>query len=86
MKQSENRYCQQAVDSVKIVPSCPTSKKEWDKAAQEKNCIRIAFMQSCSSVEQFEYHCVMNGYRNETLEVCAPSRIIFGKVLIFISH
>lgn len=83
LQQSENRYCQQAVDSVKIVPSCPTSKKEWDKAAQNKNCISIATLQKCSSVEQFVYHCVMNGYRNETLEVCAPSRIIFGHCVEF---
>lgn len=82
-QQSENRYCQEAVDSVKIVSSCPTSKKEWDIAAQKKNCIRIAFLQNCSSVEQFEYHCVINGYRNETLEVCAPSRIIFGHCVEF---
>lgn len=84
MQQSENRkYCPEAVDSVKIVSSCPTTKKEWGIAAQKKNCIRIAFLQNCSSVEQFEYHCVINGYRNETLEVCAPSRIIFGKGFYF---
>lgn len=84
MQESENRkYCPEAVDSVKIVSSCPTTKKEWGIAAQKKNCIRIAFLQNCSSVEQFEYHCVINGYRNETLEVCAPSRIIFGKGFYF---
>lgn len=83
-QQSENRkYCPEAVDSVKIVSSCPTTKKEWGIAAQKKNCIRIAFLQNCSSVEQFEYHCVINGYRNKTLEVCAPSRIIFGHCVEF---
>lgn len=77
------RYCQEAVNSVQIVESCPTSKTEWDAAARKKNCSRIALQQDCSSVEQFQYHCVINGYRNETLEVCAPTRIIFGYCVEF---
>lgn len=63
--------------------SCPTSKKEWDIAARKKNCSKIASHQKCSSVEKFQYHCVLNGYRNETLEVCAPSRVIFGISFIY---
>lgn len=84
MQLCRGRYCQEAVNSVQIVESCPTSKTEWDAAARKKNCSRIALQQDCSSVEQFQYHCVINGYRNETLEVCAPTRIIFGKLLIVI--
>lgn len=72
-------YCKDAVDSVEIVTSCPTSKREWDIAARKKNCERIASRQKCDSVEKFKYHCVINGFRNEMVEVCAPSRIIFGK-------
>lgn len=75
---SEARYCPKAVSSIKYVVSCPTSKTEWDTAASKKNCSRLASHQNCSSVEQFKYHCVINGFRNATLEVCAPSRIIFG--------
>lgn len=82
MQLCRGRYCQEAVNSVQIVESCPTSKTEWDAAARKKNCSRIALQQDCSPVEQFQYHCVINGYRNETLEVCAPTRIIFGKLLI----
>lgn len=85
MCKSENIYCQEAVDSVEIVKSCPTSKTEWDNAARRKNCSGIALHQDCSPVEKFQYHCVINGYRNETLEVCAPSRIIFGKVFLLIT-
>lgn len=58
--------------------SCPTSKIEWDIAARKKNCSRIASQQNCAPVEKFKFHCVINGYKNETLEVCAPSRVIFG--------
>lgn len=75
---SVNSYCQEAVDSVTIVGSCPTTKEGWDAAARRKNCSKIASTQKCSDVDQFVYHCVINGYRNVTLEVCAPLRIIFG--------
>lgn len=80
---SEARYCQEAVATVALVASCPTSKFEWDTAARKKNCSRIASQQSCAPVEKFKYHCVINGYGNETLEVCAPSRIIFGHCVVF---
>lgn len=76
-------YCQEAVDSVKIVEFCPTSKAEWDNAARMKNCDEKALKQNCSTVDRFVYHCVINGYRNVTLEVCAPTRIIFGHCVEF---
>lgn len=77
------RYCQEAVNSVQIVEFCPTLETEWAAAARKKNCSRIAMQQDCSLVELFQYHCVVNGYRNETLEVCAPRRIIFGHCVEF---
>nr|XP_034322260.1 uncharacterized protein LOC105328165 isoform X2 [Crassostrea gigas] len=77
------RYCQEAVNSAESVSSCPTSNKEWENAARKKNCSKIASQQNCSTVEKFQYHCVINGYRNETLEVCAPSRMIFGHCVEF---
>ncbi|XP_052710295.1 uncharacterized protein LOC128184751 isoform X1 [Crassostrea angulata] len=80
---SENRYCQEAVESVTTVGSCPTTKAGWDAAAHRKNCSRIASTQKCSDVDKFVYHCVINGYRNQTLEVCAPLRIIFGHCVEF---
>lgn len=85
MHKSKARYCQEAVASVALVGSCPTSKIEWDTAARKKNCSRIASQQKCAPVEKFRYHCVINGFGNETLEVCAPSRIIFGVSVISIS-
>lgn len=76
---SQNIYCEEAVKSVKIVTSCPTSKTEWDIAAFRKNCSGIASRQICvKKNEKFQYHCVINGMRNKLVEVCAPTRIIFG--------
>lgn len=81
---SQNRYCEEAVNSVKNVTSCPTSKTEWDIAALRKNCSGIASGQNCvNAIEKFQYHCVINGLRDKLIELCAPTRIIFG---IFYSY
>lgn len=80
---SQNRYCPEAVASVKVVDSCPTSKTEWDVAARKKDCGRMASKQTCTTVEKFQYHCVVNGLRSKLLEVCAPTRIIFGHCVEF---
>lgn len=78
---NQNIYCKEAVQSVEKVSSCPTSKEEWDKAASRKNCREKALKQNCTIPEKFVYHCVINGYGNATLEVCAPERIILGNIL-----
>lgn len=80
---SQDRYCQEAVNSVESVEFCPTSKAEWDRAASKKKCSTIAPHQDCDSVEKFKYHCVINGHRNKLVEVCAPTRIIFGHCVEF---
>lgn len=63
---------------------CPTSTQEWDKAASEKNCSKKAAQQTCTDPKKFLYHCVINGYQNETLEVCAPQKLIIGLYIFFI--
>lgn len=68
---------------MKIVEFCPSSKQEWDSAANKKNCSEQAVLQRCSLAERFIYHCVVNGNRNEMLEVCAPQIIMSGKVSIY---
>lgn len=83
LSKGEIRYCPEAVASVEIVSSCPDSKEAWDIAARRKNCSGIAVQQKCATVENFKYHCVINGFRNNTLEVCAPKRIIFGHCVEF---
>lgn len=80
---SQNRYCPEAVLSVESVKSCPTSKTEWENASRRKSCSGIAPKQNCVAVEKFEYHCVINGLRNKLIEVCAPSRVIFGHCVEF---
>lgn len=61
--------------------SCPQNVDEWNEAASRKGCENISH--SCNS-SSFEYHCVINPWGNETIEVCAPSLTIVGKNAIHI--
>lgn len=64
--------------------SCPTNYQEWEIAAQFKNCKISAAQQKCSEADTFVYHCVIDGFENEILEVCAPQKLITG-ILIELS-
>lgn len=60
--------------TVQVVDDCPDSEEEWGQAAARKNC--AAHASNCSEPGRLVYHCVINAYVNQTLEVCAYSRII----------
>lgn len=60
------------------VGSCPTNNQEWETAAKLKNCRITAAEQKCSDADIFVYHCVIDGFEKETLEVCAPQKLITG--------
>ncbi|XP_078334684.1 uncharacterized protein LOC144625907 isoform X2 [Crassostrea virginica] len=66
--------CKESSATVTLVKTCPQTLQEWRNAAALKNCGSI--QNSCSS---FHYHCVMNTWRNETVEVCAPQRNIVAR-------
>lgn len=76
--------CQEAVNNVEVVASCPKSKEEWDIAASKKNCAKIAAVaaeKNCTIDEiQPKYHCVINALRTKFLEVCADEEIIPGNI------
>lgn len=80
MSSGDQDKCRKAIQElVKVVASCPTSKPGRDIAASKKNCEQLAAKALCkTSKKPYFYHCVINGFRNQTLEVCAPRRIIFG--------
>uniref|UniRef100_A0A8W8JQM8 Chitin-binding type-2 domain-containing protein n=1 Tax=Magallana gigas TaxID=29159 RepID=A0A8W8JQM8_MAGGI len=67
--------CEVSPSTVQFVDICPDSEEKWKKAAARKNC--SAFANQCSEPERFAYHCVINEYVNETLEVCAYTQFIF---------
>lgn len=60
--------------TVQAVDDCPDTEEEWMKAAVRKNC--TAYASQCDKPDRLVYHCVINAYVNQTLEVCAYSRII----------
>ncbi|XP_061192232.1 uncharacterized protein LOC133200459 isoform X1 [Saccostrea echinata] len=70
-----SKGCKESKETAKRVESCPRSEQEWEEAASRKGCQNISH--SCSS---FEYHCVLNAWKNETIEVCAPIQTIVGNV------
>nr|XP_022292748.1 probable serine/threonine-protein kinase roco6 [Crassostrea virginica] len=60
--------CPPSADSVSVIDSCPMNSVEWNQRALLKNCSTYP---NCS--KQLEYHCLLNPYANESLEVCAPN-------------
>ena len=67
--------CDGTSSNVRQVNACPLTEEEWIKASDRKKCGNDNH--ACSS---FIYHCVLNTWRNETLELCAPSINIVGKI------
>lgn len=71
--------CPVSPSTVEIVDNCPDSEKKWRLAAARKNC--SAHASQCDKPESLMYHCVINAFVNETLEVCAYRRnIVFGRI------
>lgn len=68
--------CTDSAVTARKVKSCPQNVKEWNKAATRKGCEQMSH--SCNS-SSFDYHCVINAWGNETIEVCAPRSVIVGK-------
>ncbi|XP_056014125.1 uncharacterized protein LOC125645871 isoform X3 [Ostrea edulis] len=64
--------CRASTATISYVSSCPKNKEELEKASRLKNCESIAVIQNCTAPVKFQYHCLMNHWRNATLEVCAP--------------
>nr|XP_034333546.1 uncharacterized protein LOC117691492 isoform X1 [Crassostrea gigas] len=66
--------CQVSKETVEIVDNCPHTEDKWMEAAARKNCETYA--SQCDEPDRFVYHCVINAFINQTLEVCAYRRVI----------
>lgn len=66
--------CQVSKETVDIVDDCPDTMEKWTEAAARKNC--EAYARRCDEPDRFVYHCVINAFINQTLEVCAYRRVI----------
>lgn len=77
--------CPISPSTVEIVDDCPDSEEKWRFAAARKNC--TAYASQCDEPDRLKYHCVIDSFVNQTLEVCAYSRIIMlGRALITTAH
>ena len=74
--------CLESLNTLKIVPRCPANRTEWEREAKIKNCSTIHGKNGCQKVE---YHCLVNNYRNETIEICSTPRIIQGLYILCIN-
>lgn len=66
--------CPVSPSTAEIVEDCPDSEQKWRELARRKNC--TAYASQCDEPQRLVYHCVINEYANQTLEVCAYGRII----------
>ena len=62
--------CPSSADSVSVIDRCPMNSSEWNQRALLKNCSRYP---KTTCFKPLEYHCLLNPYANESLEVCAPN-------------
>lgn len=80
MSKANGESCPISRMTVKVVEECPDSLEKWNRAARKKNC--EAFATQCGGPKKLQYHCVINPFVNETIEVCAYAQtIVFGKKL-----
>lgn len=66
------RPCPPSADSVSVIDSCPMNLLEWNQRAMQKNC--SIYHQTCN--KPLQYHCLLNTYGNESIEVCAPDTLL----------
>ncbi|XP_062585212.1 uncharacterized protein LOC134246882 [Saccostrea cucullata] len=64
--------CMESLPTLKKISSCPVNAAQWNAAALRKRCSKVE--QSCCSRKDFVYHCLVNAFGNETVEVCAQRR------------
>ncbi|XP_062613666.1 uncharacterized protein LOC134275400 [Saccostrea cucullata] len=70
--------CPVTVPTVSYVSRCPSNETEWESAAQQKQCNKLATLQSCTDPEKFVYHCVLSKDGTKYIEVCAQSWFMSG--------
>lgn len=76
-KQVHAMPCSTSLQTIKTVDRCPRNSLEWDDRAALFNCSSIK--QSCVSKDMFLYHCVLDTYGTELIEICAVYKFIYGR-------
>lgn len=72
--------CKASFETVSNVDSCPDNESSWKDRANIKNCT----IQTKCDNKKLEYHCLLTGYQNQSIEVCAPNtRLVNGKIALY---
>lgn len=70
-------------ESVTVVEECPRGEEQWREAAERKDCAKFAY--NLSKPKEFLYHCVINSYFNQTVELCAKERLVhLGNLILYL--
>eukprot|EP00105_Crassostrea_gigas_P040641 XP_019924789.1 PREDICTED: uncharacterized protein LOC109619361 [Crassostrea gigas] len=80
---SNAQICSKSAETVCRVQKCPANQTEWDKAARRKDCSEIQKYDNCAKVE---YHCLVNEFRNETIEVCTSLEALYKGIARYIQR
>lgn len=76
---SKGEQCSASLPTVRVVQTCPQNEAELSRAQQQKKCEHLAKYQKCTQPDKFKYHCLLNAFSNETIEVCAQEIYSQGK-------
>lgn len=69
-----NYSCDISNKTVRIVKKCPEDEEKLREAATRMDC--AAYANQCFEPERLVYHCVINTFVNQILEVCAYAQNI----------
>lgn len=75
--------CAISLTSLEYVRACPSNIVEMENSSKRKNCSQYIHEDAevnCADYKKIIYHCVLNEYGNQTIEVCAPEMIMHGKL------
>lgn len=65
---------------MEFVDDCPDNEEKLREAAERKNC--AAYANQCDEPQRLVYHCTINAFSNQTLEVCAYGKYIFEGIFV----
>lgn len=60
---------------------CPDSTESRNQRAKEVGCELMT--NSCADSVDYVYHCLLNEWGNNSMEICAPTTKIVGKICIY---
>ncbi|XP_062606826.1 uncharacterized protein LOC134268579 [Saccostrea cucullata] len=75
LKFTLGEHCNETLNTVRNVSSCPLNKEEWQAAAKRMDCSKIKMTKNCENVT---YHCLRHAVTKKMVEVCTVPRNLKG--------